>query len=94
MMPALAMDELSTVLAGLAGWQEVDGTLRKVYLLGSFVAAIELVNRVADLAEAAGHHPEIAISYNRVTFSLVTHDEGGITQKDVDLATQIEGAAV
>ena len=68
-------------------------TLRRVYLLGSFVAAIELVNRVADLAEAAGHHPEIAISYNRVTFSLVTHDEGGITQKDVDLATQIEGAA-
>jgi len=92
-MATLAADELSTALAGLPGWQEVDGSLRKIYLLGSFVAAIELVNRVADLAEAAGHHPEIAISYNRVTFGLVTHDEGGITQKDVDLATQIEGAA-
>ena len=92
-MDIVAPDALATALSGLPGWQEVDGALRKVYLLGSFVAAIELVNRVADLAEAAGHHPEIAISYNRVTFGLITHDEGGITQKDVDLATQIEGAA-
>ena len=51
------------------------------------------VNRVADLAEAAGHHPDIDIRYNRVRIGLTTHDEGGVTDKDLRLAGQIEGVA-
>jgi 4a-hydroxytetrahydrobiopterin dehydratase len=92
-MASMSDEELSSSLNGLPGWQIIDGTLRKIYTMPSFMAALDLVNRVGELAEAAGHHPDIIINYNRVTFSLVTHDEGGITQKDVDLATQIEGVA-
>jgi 4a-hydroxytetrahydrobiopterin dehydratase len=65
----------------------------QIYTTASFAAALDLVNRVGELAEAAGHHPDITINYNRVMFSLSTHDEGGITQKDLDLASQIEGSA-
>ncbi|HWE61121.1 MAG TPA: 4a-hydroxytetrahydrobiopterin dehydratase [Chloroflexota bacterium] len=92
-MPVLTADELEAALAGLPGWQVVDGKLCKIYTTASFMAALDLVNRVGEVAEAANHHPDIAINYNRVTFSLITHDEGGITQKDVDLASQIEAVA-
>jgi 4a-hydroxytetrahydrobiopterin dehydratase len=92
-MATLSDDELSSSLSGLPGWQVIDGSLQKIFTMPSFMAALDLVNRVGEVAEAAGHHPDITINYNRVTFSLTTHDEGGITQKDVDLATQIEGAA-
>jgi 4a-hydroxytetrahydrobiopterin dehydratase len=92
-MAALTDDELASALAGLPGWQVIDGKLSKIYSTASFLAALDLVNRVGELAEAAGHHPDIAINYNRVTFALVTHDEGGITHKDVDLATQIDSVA-
>jgi 4a-hydroxytetrahydrobiopterin dehydratase len=54
---------------------------------------MNLVNRVADLAEEANHHPDILISYNQVTFTLTTHDAGGITEKDFDLAQRIETIA-
>lgn len=92
-MAALTEEELSTALAGLPGWQIIHGTLTKIVTTASFMAALDLVNRVGELAEAAGHHPDIAISYNRVTFALVTHDEGGITEKDLKLAAQIDGVA-
>ena len=92
-MAALTDDELASALAGLMGWQVIDGKLSKIYSTQSFLAALDLVNRVGELAEAAGHHPDIIINYNRVTFTLVTHDEGGITHKDVDLATQIDSVA-
>ena len=59
----------------------------------TFVDAIALVDRVADLAESANHHPDIDIRYRRVTFALVTHDAGGITQADLDLAAAIDEAA-
>lgn len=92
-MAALTPEELEATLAGLPGWQIVDGKLCKIYTTASFGAALDLVNRVGELAEAAGHHPDILINYNRVTFTLVTHDEGGITQKDIDLASQIDASA-
>ena len=51
-----------------------------------FIEAVEFVNRLVDPAEAAGHHPDLAISYNRVTIALTTHDAGGLTEKDFNLA--------
>ena len=89
----LTADELAVALSGFPGWAVSDSRLCKRYTTVSFVAALDLVNRVGRLAEAAGHHPDITITYNRVTFALVTHDAGGITAKDVDLAAQIEAAA-
>jgi 4a-hydroxytetrahydrobiopterin dehydratase len=58
--------------------------------LASFPQAIEVVNRVADLAEAADHHPDIDIRWRTLTFRLSTHSAGGLTEKDFDLASQID----
>ena len=77
-------------LAALSGWELRDGRLRKQYQFRTFLRAIAFVNSVAYLAESAGHHPDITINYNRVTLSLSTHDAGGITEKDFDLAQRAE----
>jgi 4a-hydroxytetrahydrobiopterin dehydratase len=71
-------------------WPEVDGALEKTFVFADFVEAMTFVNRVADAAEAAGHHPDIAISWNRVTLRVSTHDAGTITQKDHELVAAID----
>lgn len=70
------------------GWTEVDGALQREFELPSFADAIAFVNRVAELADAENHHPDIAVSYKRVTLRWTTHSEGGITERDRDLATR------
>jgi 4a-hydroxytetrahydrobiopterin dehydratase len=77
-------------LAGLAGWKQAGDAIQKQYAFSDFKAAMFFVNGVAALAEKAGHHPDVTINYNRVTLSLSTHDAGGITGKDFDLAGRIE----
>lgn len=87
---ALSDQETRTRLAALTGW-EIDGDrLRKRYTLDSFKAAIAFVNRVAALAEAADHHPDILIEYKNVTLTLITHDEGGLSARDFSLAARID----
>lgn len=68
------------------GWTEVDDALERTFELENFVAALAFVNRVGELAEAEGHHPDIAIHYNRVTLRWWTHTAGGVTDRDRDLA--------
>jgi 4a-hydroxytetrahydrobiopterin dehydratase len=70
----------------LNDWQEVDGALQRQFELPSFREAVAFVNRVADLAEQENHHPDIAISYRKVTLRWTTHSAGGITDRDRDLA--------
>ena len=70
------------------GWVEVDGALERTFELPSFPEAIAFVNRVAELAEAENHHPDVAISYKRVTLRWTTHSEGGITDRDRALAVR------
>ena len=65
---------------------EVDGALERTYELPSFAEAIAFVNRVAELAEAENHHPDIAVSYRKVTLRWTTHSAGGITDRDRELA--------
>ena len=87
---ALSDQETRTRLAALTGW-DIDGDrLRKRYTLESFKAAIAFVNRVADLAQAADHHPDILIEYRHVTLTLTTHDEGGLSARDFSLAARID----
>jgi 4a-hydroxytetrahydrobiopterin dehydratase len=74
------------------GWSIVDGKLRREVVLRDFGEAMRLVNRVAELAEAAQHHPDMTIQYNRVVFTLWTHDTGGLTDRDHALAAAIEAA--
>lgn len=75
----------------LDGWTHNDNMLRKTFTFADFTQAIGWTVRVAFLAEAHAHHPDIDIRYNRVTLALTTHDAGNqITQKDIDLAQAVE----
>lgn len=89
-MARLADEALARELATLPGWAVEGGMLRKAFRHPSFPEAIVFVNAVAHLAEAANHHPDVDIRYATITIALVTHDEGGITGKDVALAREIE----
>ncbi|MBV9468145.1 MAG: 4a-hydroxytetrahydrobiopterin dehydratase [Abitibacteriaceae bacterium] len=90
-MPKLTQPEVDTALQTLSGWSQTGEEIQKQFQFADFKQAMEFVNRVADAAEAADHHPDIDIRYNKVKIALSTHSEGGITQKDIDLARQIEG---
>jgi len=92
-MAALPDSEVTEALASLAGWSRAGDEITKTFELPSFMDAIGFVERVADLAEAVDHHPDIDISYRKVRIALSTHDAGGITGKDFDLARAIEAMA-
>lgn len=91
-MARLSVEEVRGALGDLPGWTlAADGdALEKVFQFRTFRQAMAFVNRVAELATEARHHPDIQISYNRVTLTLTTHDEGGLTEKDIALARRIE----
>ncbi len=93
-MPVLSPRAAQTRLAQLPGWKIVSGELVRTFEFKDFVAALAFVNRVAELAEQAGHHPDIDIRYNRVRLALVTHSAGGLTAKDFDLAAQAQNLAL
>ena len=82
--------EVVEKLKSLEGWKLEGKSISKKYELPSFLDAIRFVNKVAGLAEEADHHPDIVINYRRVTLTLSTHSEDGITQKDFDLAKKID----
>lgn len=70
------------------GWDVVDGALEREFRFKDFAAAMHFVNRVAELAEDANHHPDIAVRYNRVVLRFWTHSENAITEQDVRLAAR------
>ena len=72
------------------GWWYDGGAIRKEFTFPGFRAAIAFIDRIADVAHAAKHHPELVNNYNRVVVVLTTHDEGGVTERDLDLADAIE----
>jgi 4a-hydroxytetrahydrobiopterin dehydratase len=87
-MAPLNPQEIRERQAALPDWQIEGGELVKTFAFKDFRAALAFVNRVGEAAETAGHHPDIDIRYNRVRLALVTHDAGGLTEKDFSLATQ------
>jgi len=82
--------EIQETLAELGSWAVVDGKLHREYRFRDFVQAFGFMTQVALLAERAAHHPEWFNVYNRVVVDLTTHEAGGITRKDLDLARQME----
>lgn len=90
-MAVLTDEQVDAALPELDGWERTDGALRRSIKFPSFLAGIDAVRRVGEQAEAKDHHPDIDIRWRTVTFALVTHSEGGITPKDVDLARDING---
>src|SRR5689334_25268803 len=85
--------EIQRALGGLAGWSRRGDALVKAYTFARFGEGISFVVRVAKIADEMDHHPDIDIRYTKVTMSLSTHDAGGITQRDLELAQKIESAA-
>ncbi len=85
-MKVLSDEEVRSRLGNLPGWKIAEQVLVKTFKFKDFPAALHFVNRVGDIAEEAGHHPDIDIRYNSVRLGLTTHDAGGLTGKDFDLA--------
>ena len=82
--------EIQRDLGSLQGWSRKGDVLTRTYQFRNFAQSMEFVNRVAELAESANHHPDIDIRYSKVTLTLSTHDAGGITANDVNLARMID----
>ncbi|MGD1852884.1 MAG: 4a-hydroxytetrahydrobiopterin dehydratase [Leptolyngbyaceae cyanobacterium] len=89
----LSSTEVQSRLATLTDWTLEGNSIQTVLTFKNFIEAIAYVNKVVAPAEAAGHHPDLAISYNRVTISLTTHDAGGLTTKDFQLAQTLSELA-
>ena len=88
-MATLTPEQVATRLAETPGWQVDDAQLTQTVTRKDFRDALLYVNAIGYLAEQASHHPDIAISWNKVTLHLVTHSAGGLTAKDFALARQI-----
>jgi 4a-hydroxytetrahydrobiopterin dehydratase len=90
-MALLTADEISTQMVALPDWEVRDGQLTHTYTLPSFTHAIVFIGAIGQLAEAANHHPDLRLfGYKHVTIELSTHSEGGLTQRDFNLARQIQ----
>ena len=79
---------------GLTGWYLEDGWLRRKYNTEGWLTTLALVNAIGYLAEAAWHHPDLAVTWGKLWVKLKTHSAGGITDKDFALARQIEAAVL
>jgi len=91
-MAKLEKAEIERRLSALPGWELKDEAISKLYRFKDFMDGINFLNQVAEMAEAADHHPDVKINYTRITFTCSTHDQGGVTEKDFKLAAQIEEA--
>ena len=89
-MATLSDDEIRTALDGLPGWELAEAAITRQFRLDGFAGAIAFVVRLSYAAEAANHHPDLDIRYDKVRITLSTHSEGGVTEKDLDLARAIE----
>lgn len=89
-MSKLKAGEIKSALATLPEWRRTGAVISRTFQFKDFVVAMKFVNRVAKLAEQAGHHPDIDIRWNKVTLALTTHDAGGLTEKDFQLARKVD----
>lgn len=86
-------EEVTKELAALGGWERDGDALVREFEFANFVGSVDFVNRITPVAEEMNHHPDLAISWNKVKVSLSTHSEGGITENDFELATKIDSLA-
>ncbi len=89
-MAKLSTVQIKSGLSSIPEWKKRNKTITRTYEFKDFPAAIKFVNTVARIAEKAWHHPDIDIRWNKVTLMLTTHDEGGLTGKDFDLARKFD----
>jgi 4a-hydroxytetrahydrobiopterin dehydratase len=89
-MARLTPEQIQAALPAVGNWKQQGAEIRRTFQFKDFAQAMQFVNKVADVAEKANHHPDIDIRWNKVTLVLATHSEGGLTQNDFDLAQQID----
>jgi 4a-hydroxytetrahydrobiopterin dehydratase len=89
-MPILSPNEVAERLTSLPNWKQQKGEIVREAIFADFASAMDFVNAVAEQAERAGHHPDIDIRYNKVRLALISHDAGGLTPRDFDLASSID----
>ena len=90
-MPLLSAQAVEEKLKQLQGWKLIGGEIVREFNFPDFVQALRFVNAVGEKAEAAGHHPDIDIRYNRVRLALISHDLGGLTERDFRMAEDVNG---
>lgn len=93
MTTLLSSAEVQSQLASLPDWTLEGNCIQTILTFKNFIDAISFVNKVVEPAETSGHHPDISISYNRVTIRLTTHDAGGLTHKDIAMANALSKLA-
>jgi len=93
MSTVLSEAEVQQALTQLPGWKRSGKAIDRVFQFDSFIKAMEFVNQIAEAAEAVNHHPDMLISYNKVTLSLISHDSGGVTNRDIRMAARINELA-
>ena len=93
MSTVLTEADIQQALQQLPGWKKSGHAIDRVFQFASFVQAMEFVNHIAEAAEAINHHPDILVNYNKVTLTLVSHDSGGVTQRDLKMAARINELA-
>jgi 4a-hydroxytetrahydrobiopterin dehydratase len=92
-MAALSDEDVQEKLRGLDGWERTGDAIEKRFQLDDFSGSVEFVNRITPVANEMDHHPDLAISWNKVTVTLSTHSEGGLTDRDFELAGKIDALA-
>jgi 4a-hydroxytetrahydrobiopterin dehydratase len=90
-MELLSDEEITERLAGVEGWEREGDVIRKTFENGDFVGSVEFVKRLVEPAEDMGHHPDLEVSWDKVTVSITNHAAGGLTEADFELATRIDG---
>ncbi|MCL2930471.1 MAG: 4a-hydroxytetrahydrobiopterin dehydratase [Trichodesmium sp. St16_bin4-tuft] len=91
MTELLAVEEINQRISQISGWKLEGNKLKYIKTVKNFVEAINFVNKLVAPAEASQHHPDLEVSYNKVTVILTTHDSGGLTEKDFSMAQTISG---
>lgn len=89
----LSPTDLQQALGNLPKWSQKGEVIERQFQFKDFLEAMAFVNKIADAAENANHHPDISISYNKVNLALTSHDSGGVTQRDVRMADVIDKIA-
>jgi 4a-hydroxytetrahydrobiopterin dehydratase len=93
MSTVLSEAEVQQALRDLPGWTSNSNAIDRHFQFDNFAKAMEFVNQIAEAAEAVNHHPDILISYNKVTLTLISHDSGGVTNRDIRMAARINELA-
>jgi 4a-hydroxytetrahydrobiopterin dehydratase len=92
-MPPLDEQEIEARLGELDGWRHEGDAITKEFQLDDFAGSVDFINRLTPIAEEMNHHPDLAVSWNKVTVTITTHSEGGLTGNDFELAKSIDPLA-